>query len=1711
MLTQSKSPLLPELQSAVVKHPLVVSAKSTVIEAISAMSGVRSHCSSSSMADGQLESLYIEARSSCVLVLENDQIIGILTERDVVRLTARQSPLHQLRVEQVMANPVVTLNQSAFTHIFVANNILQQHHIRHLPIVDDENRLLGLVTHESLRRSSQMLDLLRLRQVAEVMTHQVICTSPQSSVLATAQLMAKHQVGSVVLVKPHSNSTEDPQIPVGILTERDLVQFQALQLNLETCTAEEVMSTPIFAVSQEESLLTVQEIMEQHFIRRLVVTGKQGQLLGIVTQSSVLQAINPIEIYNLAEFLGNKVMRLEAEKVALLESRTAELEQEVETRTVALKVKAEREKLLADLATQIRSSLSLQTILNTTVTQVRQLLGCDRVNIWQFQANLETQVVAESTDSPVSLMGRRIDDTCFKEKQVEVYRQGHIRVVSDIHTTKMSDCHRQMLMDLQTRAKVLVPLLCGENLWGLLNVTESQHSRDWQPEEVELLQRLSVQLGIALQQAITHQQLQDELNERRQAEVRLQESEIRYRGMFNQAAVGFVNASIGGEILDVNPWFCSMLGCSRDRLLGTSVREITHPDDREQILPELLRLCTDEIPYFTQEKRYLRKDGNYFWSSTCVSLVKDATGHPSHTLAVVQDITHRKQAEMALQNLIAGTATTTGQDFFPALVSHIATALNVSYAIVTERVDDTLQSLAFWANGSLQPSIKYKYAKTPCEQSLEHGTFYCSGAIQQRFPDDIDLVEMEAESYLGMALLDNQGQKIGSLCILDHQTIQNPEWAEQILHVFAARAAAELERQRATLLLEQLNQGLETTIKERTKALDITQSAVDLAAEGVFLVRADSSFYYLNGAACSLLGYSREELMTLTVSDIDLNVPSEGWLDFFKEIKRQKTLSIETQVLTKQNQILPVEVGLNYLEFYGESYILAFLRDITLRKQNEQAMKQQLAAIEAAADGIAVLQGDTYLYLNRAHLKLFGYEYLEELIGEPWGRMYSLEEVERFEQEIFPLLREERAWQGEAIATRKNGSTFAQGLSLTLTDEGLLICVCHDISERKRAEIALQTKTEELDRFFSLALDLLSITNTDGYFLRLNSQWEKTLGYPLSEIEGTRLIEYVHPDDVDRTLKAFSKVKQGENIFNFVSRYRCWDGSYRWIEWRAAAPNDNLIYSAARDITDRKQSEDNLRQLTMRLNLAVKSSGIGIWDWNIPQNHLVWDKQMYALYGINPDDFASAHDAWMSSVHPDDRRAANLISEQAKGGEKEYDTQFRVVRPDGSIRYIQANALVQRNFQGDPQRMIGINYDITTYKQAEAQLQQSNEELIRATRLKDEFLANMSHELRTPLNAILGMTEGLQEEVFGNINKQQLKALQTIERSSNHLLSLINDILDVAKIESGQIKLDLTTTAIAPLCRSSLTFIKQQAQKKRIQLQTELPANLPDLLIDERRIRQVLINLLNNAVKFTPESGQITLTVSLQQQISNSNPDSSLPPSYLRIAILDTGIGIAPEHLNKLFQPFIQIDSALNRQYQGTGLGLALVKRIVELHGGQVGVTSTVGVGSCFSLDLPCTEIRSSFAEPKFQPQAKISPAGNGPDNGSEPLKSPLILLAEDNEANINTISSYLRAKRYRLIFAKNGHQAVSLAQSEAPDLILMDIQMPEMDGLEAMQHIRLDPQSEDVPIIALTALAMKGDRERCIQAGATDYLSKPVKLKQLAATIQQHLALSSN
>ncbi len=402
------------------------------------------------------------------------------------------------------------------------------------------------------------------------------------------------------------------------------------------------------------------------------------------------------------------------------------------------------------------------------------------------------------------------------------------------------------------------------------------------------------------------------------------------------------------------------------------------------------------------------------------------------------------------------------------------------------------------------------------------------------------------------------------------------------------------------------------------------------------------------------------------------------------------------------------------------------------------------------------------------------------------------------------------------------------------------------------------------------------------------------------------------------------------------------------------------------------------------------------------------------------------------------------------------------------------------------------------------ELSKANAELGHAVRLKDEFLANMSHELRTPLNTILGLAEALQEEVYGNLATRQVRALTNIQDSGRHLLSLINDVLDVSKVEAGKLTLEPGPVAVDSLCQSSVNFVTQVAAQKQLTVKVVIDPQARLLFGDERRLKQILVNLLSNAVKFTPAGGTIGLDVL-------GLPDQDM----VQFVVWDTGIGIAVEDMPRLFKPFVQLDSRLTREHEGTGLGLTLVHRMVDLHGGSIAVTSEVGQGSRFTVSLPW-RIRSFAQVPALTKSDTLPlllaevPTPLPRMDGQVPAQwqgaQIRILLVEDNETNISTFTDYLVAKGFSVAVARSGAEALVRLAEAAPDLILMDVQMPGMDGLEVARRIRGGQHFTTVPIIALTALAMPGDRERCLAAGMSDYLSKPVSLGHLLDVIETHL-----
>ncbi|HRV92266.1 MAG TPA: PAS domain S-box protein [Anaerolineae bacterium] len=672
-----------------------------------------------------------------------------------------------------------------------------------------------------------------------------------------------------------------------------------------------------------------------------------------------------------------------------------------------------------------------------------------------------------------------------------------------------------------------------------------------------------------------------------------------------------------------------------------------------------------------------------------------------------------------------------------------------------------------------------------------------------------------------------------------------------------------------------------------------------------------------------------------------------------------------------------------------------------------------------------------------------------------------------------------------------------------------------EIIERKQAE-------RELDLFFTLSLDMLCIMDLDGYVRRSSPAFEKTLGWASDKLESRPFFDIIHPQDLENTLAERARLAQGIPTDYFEVRCQHKNGTYRWLAWSIQPGADGILYGVARDVTKQKQTEDLLRsavQKNSQLAAAIENApiGVSISDPNQPNHPIVFVNPAFsAITGYSEKEVIGKN----SQILHGKNTSPEVVNEIQKAISKNrtYSCVLLNYRKDGTPFWNELTLSPVFDNEGNLSNFVELVVDVTARKQAQeslveerallahrveertAELRAANVELAHAARLKDEFLANMSHELRTPLNAILSMSEILKMETYGPINDEQKNTLKYIEEGGRHLLALINEILDLSKIEAGQLELDLRSINIDDVCQASLLFIKQMALKKQIKVISTFDSTINMIEADERRLKQILVNLLSNAAKFTPIKGTIGLEV-----------EKDTVNGLIHFIVWDTGIGISKADQKRLFDPFVQIDSSLAREYEGTGLGLALVQRLTEMHKGRVTVDSEIGKGSRFTVSLPVGET-SKKEDPSLLKQLikdeQLS-SFNWPKTQDVPpdTSQTLILVVDDNEASRIALTDLLKHKKYQVTVAKSGTEAITKAKGKHPNIILMDVQMPEMDGLEAIRQIRGTTDTKDIPVIALTALAMPGDREKCLAAGANDYLSKPINMKKLLGLIETQLS----
>ncbi|MEH1920297.1 PAS domain S-box protein [Nostoc sp.] len=1048
--------------------------------------------------------------------------------------------------------------------------------------------------------------------------------------------------------------------------------------------------------------------------------------------------------------------------------------------------------------------------------------------------------------------------------------------------------------DLATSAAALQRAITGEKLTNIeVRLRHQNGSWRWFNFNTSTINTPNGEIAIA--------GVGRDITERKQAEEALRRSEMKYRNIFENSQVGiFRTWQKDGLIIDANQRGAEILGfTSAADLIGKyfTTDLYVNPEDRVQMLAELEE--SGEVRNFEVALR--RLDGSVVWVLLSLRLNADE----SCLDCVFTDISDRKQQEQALRLIVEGTAAKTGNEFFNSCVRYLAEVLQVQYALVTEFNDDSrtkVRTLAFWSCGAINENLEYELQGTPCEYTLQGKMCHYPQAVQTTFPEDADLVRMNAESFFGVPLTSSSGEIIGHLAVIDVKPMKPDPGRELIVKIFAARAGAELERKQAEAALQQ------SELKFRT--------IVEKVNDVLFVITPDGVFNYISPNILNTTGFA------------------------------------------------PSEIEGNSLAF--------FTHPDDVPKCQEVAQ-----SILATGEGIS------------------GTEYRAKHRSQGWVWLTS-----------------------NAVRTQDAQGNFQ------------IVGVARDISDRKQAEAALQRRTQAESLISSISRQFIDqdLATAINFTLQAIAQF------------------------IDAEHSCIFECSQDKSEFNLIHEW-CGEDVAPLIDIARGSPVEVFPYFYEPILRGKHRQISCVEDLPLHLPERILFESMSFQSiLAVPMVHA---GRVVGFVGA-----AMIH--YSKTWNQEDINLLKLVGE---------------IIAIGRARH-----------------------------QAEEALRIAKEAAETANRAKSAFLANMSHELRTPLNAILGFSQLMERDT--SLNSNQRESLTTINRSGEHLLNLINDVLEMSKIEAGQIIFNPEDFDLYLLLQTLQEMFKVRTQAKQLFLKFEMAPNLPRYIqTDEGKLRQVLINLLGNAVKFT-QTGGVTLRVSLGsgEQGENSSP---LPPApcpsasspSLHFEIQDTGRGIAAEEMNNLFQPFVQTTSGIQTK-EGTGLGLTISRQFVRLLGGDINLTSSPGQGSTFSFDIQVNLAAALKAAPKLNKGRVLKLAANQP--------SYRILVVDDRKENRDLIVQLLGSIGFEIQAANNGQEAIAIWHTWQPHLIWMDMRMPVMNGYDATKEIRAREKNTTTNlrtvIIALTASAFEEQQASILAAGCDDLVRKPFREQVIFEKIAEYL-----
>ncbi|MBN8581280.1 MAG: PAS domain S-box protein [Anaerolineae bacterium] len=1208
-----------------------------------------------------------------------------------------------------------------------------------------------------------------------------------------------------------------------------------------------------------------------------------------------------------------------------------------------------------------------------------------------------------------------------------------------------------------------------------------------------------------------------DITERKETEEALRQSEERLRLSLSATNLGMYDLNVQTGEAVVNREYALMLGYDPDTFVETNQAwlERTHPDDRDRTAQVFIDYTSGILPEYRVEFRQRTHDGQWKWILSLGKVLEyDDTGKPLRMLGTHIDITEPKRNEaliLAQRDLAhaVGRFKTAEEGYRVCLETVLELTGFDSGGIYLFSPDYTSLDLVYHyglSDSFIQTVSRFSMDSRNVQRILPGVPIYFSkdDSILQ-----IEYHRIEGLRSLGVIPILYQEQVIGCLNLASHTLSDVHEYSIQMLEALTREIgnfAVYLRAQEALRTSEENFRLIAETINEVFWMADLETQQI----------------LYVSPAFERTLKVLRKDLKPGANPFFEYIIPEDQEkIAYIKGLQKAgQPFNVEYRIQRVDELILTIwDRGYPVKGPNGKVIYVGVSQNITDRKQSEQFLieseeryrllsaeleervLQRTAEVkdlyDKAPTGYYSLDAaGCYVNINQTVLNWLGYTQ-EEMLGRSFKEFITSESIESFKQNFPNFKKIGYVHDIEFEFIRKDSSTFLALVNATasydehgnyLTSRSTVI----DITQRKKTELALRESEETYRALFESANDAIFIISPEsGSILSCNPRCIEVLGWLPEELIGQRPEEFIVFEELNDADSKIQDLLNGKRIPVYERKFISKEGGFIETEINLSLIRDGLgqpkyIQSVVRNISARKQAENALRESEEQNRLLFEESPEAVVLFDDAGRVMRVNHAFENVTGVVGDTFIG-HLVTEIGLLPSDLMNALAISvEEEFLKESPYASlEFKLKHASGEMRDISTRVFAL-NVHGKPQYLASM-HDVTTNKHAEETLRLANAEMERSLRLKDEFLANMSHELRTPLNAILGISESLLEQISGPVNEKQNRYLQTILESAQHLLELINDILDLAKINAGRVDLDLNKTDIQMVANASLRMIRELAQKKSVGVEFEIDETVTQAWVDERRLKQMLVNLLSNAVKFTPKFGKIGLEV-------RADPQDGI----LTFTIWDTGIGIAEKDLRLLFQPFIQLDAGFSRSSQGTGLGLVLVSQMARLHGGSVSVESTPGKGSRFSISLPWI-----VTEENMPPISLITKESTPlPQNNDRSI----ILLVEDTVEVTMLINDYLESHGYAVMTAKDGYEAIARVKEKQPDLILMDVMMPELDGLETTRRLRSDLDMAEVPIIALTALAMAGDRERCLEAGMNDYLSKPVRLKELLITIEKHL-----